>query len=176
MRPPPPLLRVLLLLTLLLFASPTRAKRKKAPKGKLGNAEAAEAHARLLSERDRLLAALAKAEQRCDAPAEAAPLQPKTRPALQPAQLAEFTQKGYTIVRALVPGDVAIGPCQSLAPFRLSRLQAIHATHTPLQFWWFNRVAQGCDRIYKGCAGLPPSRSWKISVGHQCCVRRLWDP
>lgn len=110
----PPLLHALLLLTLLLSALPTSAKRKK------GKADASEAHARLLSERDRLLAALAKAEQQCDLSSEAAALQPKARPIMQPAQLAEFSQKGYTIVRALVPGHVATGPFQRLNSLRFS--------------------------------------------------------
>ncbi len=115
--------RALLLLALLLIASPTHAKRKKAHKGK-GKAESAE-HARLLSERDRLLAALAKAEQGCDASAEVAPLQSKARPALQPVQLTEFSQRGYTVVRGVVPGDVATSPCHCLTRTHLSHMQRL---------------------------------------------------
>eukprot|EP01043_Picozoa_sp_COSAG02_P033979 COSAG02_NODE_2350_length_9082_cov_4.100857_6_plen_128_part_00 len=122
--PRAPLLRVLLLM-LLLLALPIDAKRKKVNKRK-GKAESAEAHARLVSERDRLLAALAKAEQGCDASAEAAPLHPKARPALQPAQLEEFSLRGYTVVRAVVPGDVATGPCQRLTCPRLAHATLVH--------------------------------------------------
>lgn len=116
MRPPPctPPLRTLLLLTVLLFAvpPPAVAKRRKGRVGGKGNGQSKSEHASLVSERGRLLAALAKIEQGCDSSAERSPpRKPTAHPALQQAQLNNFAQRGYTIVRGLVPSDVAIGLC-----------------------------------------------------------------
>jgi hypothetical protein len=118
--PAAPVARVLLLALLLLLApAPGRAKRKKAA-GKATK----ETHARLIAERERLVSALAKLEDGCDAvTAGGAPAQspPAGRPVMQPAQLAEFAERGYTIVRALVPADVATGPCaRHRAPLTLA--------------------------------------------------------
>lgn len=129
--PPAPSVRTLLLVVvpvvaLLLSASPALGKRKKASSGKSkgkGRPNSGE-HARLLSERDRLLAALARAEQGCDTPAKTSPMKSMGRPVLEPAQLDEFDERGYTIVRGLVPGDVATGPCpeQALSLFLIGDL------------------------------------------------------
>lgn len=125
----PRLLRRTLLLALLLLVPPTLGKRKKAGGSKGKGKGGSEAHARLLSERDRLVAALAQAEQGCDALLEDSPMQTKVRPALQPAQVEEFAQHGYTIVRALVPGDVVAGLSSCMALARVCLTMALAASH-----------------------------------------------
>ena len=111
---------VLLLLLLLVAPPAAHAKARRSRKAKGGaSAKGAsskkkdslqDTHARLSAQRERLRAKQAEIEESRDAAEQpAAPVPALALAAMQPEHLPEIAAQGYTIVRALVPADVAIG-------------------------------------------------------------------